>query len=264
MHTLRLASYLTLAIGLILLALASVSTIAPDLIYPSPPKEYTQGKWGRSELLKDYSDLKQKTGEKDQEFLQRLTLAVSNHLIHYWPKDKNYTAISILDNYLLWGLGHTESYKHFQNYEFKSPQAALNGGYGYCSQAARIIVGVLVDTKFSADIYNHANHVVVEVIDPDNSKHVIDADYGVYIPLSLLEMQKSPKLTEQYYAKFPQMQNSLTKIYQEGFTLAARRSAFDKPREFEEKAYIGKWIIALFLILTGCAGALSFKRMKRV
>lgn len=255
MKVIQTLSYSCLIIGLVLLFLASTASIAPSLLYPTPPEEYVKGQWGRSHKLENYSALSQKAGETDHNYLQRLTTNVADHLIHYWPEDQSYTAISIYDNYILWGLSQTSQFKHFKNYEFKSPEAALRRGYGFCSQASRIIYGLLANTHFDANIYNHANHVVTEIADNNGQKYIIDADYGTFIPHSLASMQNdSENLVKTHYKHFPEMQKTLTKIYGDGFKLAAEKSAFDTPRKFEETSSAIKWALALSLTTIGCLG----------
>lgn len=235
----------------VLLSLSFRSTFFPAGIYPNPPKSVMND--AELHAIDDgYESLRVGRHESDRAYFKRVTESVFARLIHYWPENREYTSVSLFDNYLMWGMGFFPSYEHFHNYEFLMHQKALNRGYGFCSQASRVLYSVLRESGKRGIIMNHANHVVVEMISDDGGRYVADADYGVFIPLSLDELQVSPDVVRKYYEKYPRRLDDLVSIYRDGFSRAAQSSVFEEQLLFEQKMYGYQWFVSVFFVFLSC------------
>jgi hypothetical protein len=91
---------------------------------------------------------------------------------------------------------------------------------------------------------SHPNHVVVEA-----DGHVLDADYGVFIPQSLEYVKAHPALVDDAYApKFAASLPLLEAVYADGWTETATKAAFDYTRDFEAEAHRWKWAPMLMVL----------------
>src|SRR5262249_54281334 len=144
--------------------------------------------------------LYRRLGEVESAYFDRLTKSVAAGIVHFWyegdkwdPSDAIYTAVSPWDNYLLWLLDDPQ-------HEFIEPDKAIERGYGFCSQVARIVYSILDNQGISSKVLGYQGHVVAEA-----NGQILDADYGVYIPHSALWMQTHPEAVSAYYRDFDRM-----------------------------------------------------------
>lgn len=211
--------------------------------YPSPPDEVLNKPYfGRSEDVK-FNELHRRSGEPLSEYHERLTKSVNAWMVHWWPTE-NRSAVGVhpLNNCPMWLKSFVPGYEHFGNKEFVDPLLAWRSGYGVCSQVSRVVYSVLRDQGLDATIMEHPNHVVVEA-----GGHVLDADYGVFIPHSLSYLQQHPELVKSSYepnfvSSFP----ILERIYRDGWTETSTKERFDYMREFEGEAL--RWEVAPVLL----------------
>lgn len=248
--------------GVVLLLMLCVGLVQYAVFNPYPPipsEALAVQHFGRTEKGK-LEDLNRLSGESASAYHRRLVAGVNSHMVHYWPEEsRSATQVSPFTNYLLWALSFVPGYEHFGSYEYVSPQLAWDRGYGFCSQVSRVIYSVLREQGLDATVMQHPNHVVVEA-----DGHVLDADYGVYIPYSLADVQANPKLVAEYYAQFPTMVPLLSQIYRDGWTETASKEQFDYMLNFERKAELFKWVLLLVsLSLSVCAFSLGSYRQHK-
>ncbi|TIW00980.1 MAG: hypothetical protein E5V85_01730 [Mesorhizobium sp.] len=222
--------------------------------YPAPPDAATEGPLGFEQRVEDVDDLYRGPDEPMQAYLDRLTKAVAGGVVHYWTEgdswtaaDTRYTRISVFDNYLLWMLSFQPQYReNLQNYEFVTPRKALDRGYGFCSQVSKIVYSVLADQGIDATIYSVPEHTVVE-----SNGNVLDSDYGVFVPHSLVEIQQDSSIIDSYYAQFGSMLPLLKKAYGQSWQQLGTAQDFDDVRAYEAKFERLKWGPPLMVLAMG-------------
>lgn len=256
------------AIGTIFTVLVAAHPLGLVDAYPMPPDADLDGPFGARTKIESLDSLYRKAEEPLHTYFPRLVKEVSEGFVHYWhkgekwaPQDSEYTRPSMWDNYLLWLHPLIPEYEHFNRYEFISPKKALDRGYGFCSQVSRLVWSILRDQGIRAEILIHPNHVVVQ-----SNGYILDADYGVTIPNTALEIMNSDPagIIAEYYARFDWMLPTLTQIYSEGW----KSSGFEDPSmvymlRYEAKMDALKWLPPVALLLGGLmmwAGASVFLR----
>lgn len=217
--------------------------------YPTPPDEAMQKPgFGRSGTI-HFKELYRRDNEPLDAYHERLTKSVNAWMVHWWPTE-NRMAVGVhpLDNYPMFLKSFFPGYEHFAAKEFVSPLMAWRRGFGFCSQVSRIVYSVLRDQGLDATIMQHPTHVVVEA-----NGHVLDADYGVFIPHSLKEIQADPSLVGQYYgAKYLTSVPVLTSIYAQGWKETASKAQFSSALGFEASARRWEWtpmLMALWMAI---------------
>lgn len=227
------------ALVLVLIVLNAAVSLEIFNPYPAVPREYAdKPRFGRATDEIMFNDLWRHPEEQLAQYQGRLTMAVNAHMIHFWPSgERQWTGINPMSNWLLWAKGFVPGYEHFANKELLDPRLAWVRGYGFCSQVSRLIYSILLDQGLPSRIMQHPNHVVVEA-----SGMVLDADYGVVIPHTLIELQSRPDLVAKYYVDFPSAVENLQRIYADGWTETATPLVFANGRAVEKEAELLKWL----------------------
>lgn len=264
---LRRLGVLTGTFGVVFLLLVAAAPIGLVDPYPMPPSADVAGPLGATKDI-DVQSLYKKNDEKLGEYLSRLTKDIASGIVHYWHEgdkwetpDTQYTRPSIWDNYLLWLHPLISGYEHFYRYEFISPEKAINRGYGFCSQVARIVWSILHRQRIDAEILSNPNHVVVQSIG-----NILDPDFGVFIPMTWQEIQSgdTAAIVKQYYREFESSQPLLTKAYSEGW----QSSGLNDPSivymlAYEEKMDRLKWFPPIIAISFGALLLLLSRKTER-
>lgn len=251
---LRSSGLFLAGVGTAFLLFVSAYPLGLVRAYPGPPAEAIEGPLGFEQSIGDVMDLYRRPDEPMQAYLNRLTKAVAGEVVHYWTEgdswttsDTRYTRISVFDNYLLWMLSFQPQYRDtLQNYEFMTPRKALDRGYGFCSQVSKIVYSVLADQGIDATIYSVPEHTVVE-----SSGNVLDSDYGVFVPHSLVEIQQDPSMVDSYYAQFGSMLPLLKKAYGQSWQQLGTADDFNGVRAYEAKFERLKWAPPIMLLAIG-------------
>jgi hypothetical protein len=246
------------AIGAAFLLVVAAYPLGLIRAYPAPPAAAIEGPLGLTRKISDPDILHRTPGEPMQAYLERLTKTVAGSMVHYWTKsdrwtaeDARYTRIGLFDNYLLWIESFLPRYReNFQDYEFVTPGKALMRGYGFCSQASKIVYSILTDQGIAAVIYSAPEHTIVE-----SNGSVLDSDYGVFIPHSLDSIRKDPSLIDRYYANFQPMVPLLRRAYAESWQQLGTARGFRDVRAYEAKFERLKWFPPLMLLALGMAFA---------
>jgi hypothetical protein len=251
-------------VAIVSIALLIVASLAPlGLVDPFPDPPITRSKvpWAQTRPISDPATLNRRPGEGDHAYFKRLAVSVSAAIVHWWPEGdpaaSQYTRVTFLSDYAVWSMSKLARWGNFQNYEFMSPGSALERGFGFCSQQARIIFSVLLDNGYRPAIMVHEQHTVLEV-----NGTIIDGSYGVFIPRSLDDLQDKPYLVSFFYVNFPDELPLLTKVFTEGFTKFSDMETLSGMLSFERKIQYLKWQIPIGgLILAMVLGALGRKLM---
>lgn len=254
----------SVVVAIIAISLLVVASLAPlGLVnpFPEPPTKRTKVPWAQTRPIGNPASLNRRPGEAEHDYFKRLAVSVSAAIMHWWPQydpaASQYTRVTFLSDYAAWGLSKLARFSSFQDYEFMSPGPALRRGFGFCSQTSRIVFSVLLDNGFRPLVMTHPEHTVVEV-----NGTVIDSDYGIFIPFSLKELKEKPFLAPFYYVNFPTEQ-TLKKVFVEGFTPHSRTEVLEEVLAFERKIQYLKWQIPIGLIILAIPlGALGRRLMR--
>jgi len=235
--------------------------------YPAPPPAMVDGPLGLDHRIADLRTLYRRDSEPMAPYLERLTKTTAAGMVHYWTAgeswtdaDTPYTRISAYDNYLLWLQillpGHRSD---LQNYEFMTPVMILGRGYGFCSQVSKLLYSILRDQGIDSVIYSNPFHTVVEA-----EGYVLDADYGVFVPHSLVWLRQDPKRIASYYAEYaayPDWIPSLQHAYAAPWHVLGTAQGYASLRAYEARFQRLKWMppllgIAGGLMLLACSALL--------
>jgi hypothetical protein len=235
--------------------------------YPAPPEASITGLLGATKKINE-AYLLRRPGEDLAGYLSRLSKDVGDGIVHYWhegdqwaPSDARYTRPSIWTNYLLWLHPLIPGYEHFYAYEFMTPRKAIRRGYGFCSQVSRTVWSTLRLQGVKSEILNHPNHVIVQ-----SNGHVLDADYGVAIPMTWQAIQSgdTAAIVRRYYRGFEAMHPILIQIYTDGWTsLGEDNASMIYMLRYEKVMDVLKWIPPLFIVSIGIGLLLLSRRTRR-
>jgi hypothetical protein len=171
------------------------------------------------------------SGESETSYVYRLNQLVHQGMVHHV-----HTRVPIWENYLLWLL--------YPDYQFYSPERALDRGYGLCSQQAFVVGTLLSRSGFQAKTVGLEGHVVLTVF-ADNEWLVVDPDYGVVVPFGLEAAEKSPQLIRFYYRHTPDVEKIVD------FYTSPENNFLSNTHvpDLENHRYLMAWIIPLNLLL---------------
>jgi hypothetical protein len=246
--------FFLVGIGVSLVLFVAAYPLGLVSAYPDPPAAAIAGPLGFERKIENLDALYRRPGEPMQGYLDRLTKTVAGGMTHYWTAgdiwaedDVKYTKIGIFDNYLLWLQSFLPKYRdNLQNYEFATPQKALNRGYGFCSQVSKIVYSILADQGIEATIYSGPQHTIVE-----SNGNVLDPDYGVFIPFPLISVETNPAIIDSYYANFGSMLPLLREAYSQSWQRLGSPQDFSDLRSYEEALERLKWFPPFVLLAMG-------------
>lgn len=163
------------------------------------------------------AQLVRRPGESDEEFAVRATYVVNRGMAHYWKDegiDKFRLRLPPWENYLFWVASFVNP-KRYAKWEFANPDKALERGVGLCSEHAIVLVHALRRNGVPATIVGLDGHVVAMALVRPETFYLLDADYGVVLPHSIMEVQQDPEIVRPYYAaKYPpQVADYLVEVY---------------------------------------------------
>ncbi len=153
--------------------------------------------------------------------IDRATMLVGAGMANYWPsadRADDETECGLAENPDFWikmrwaelvGDGSPES-SDLRRAERADWRTALRLGVGFCSQQALVLVGYLREHGIEAEVMRLGGHVIAVATTPDGPR-VLDADYGVVLPMALSEAERSPELVRAHYlaAGYPAQQVEL-------------------------------------------------------
>ncbi|MEZ5922964.1 MAG: hypothetical protein R3D57_01120 [Hyphomicrobiaceae bacterium] len=266
---LRAAGAVLILVGLALLAFDFVSAD----VAPEPHPKHVAKKTHKSglpviEAMVAERQLDEISGEAiTPERLEDITLIFASAIVRYWPKagESDLEVLrSFRENWLLAVMQRASIWKTWNGvarppgelayYERRDYRMALAKGVGICSQAALAIADYLRERKVPVLIAGLDGHVVA-VAELQGRSFIVDADYGVVLPMSMTEVEADPtRIREAYLARgyprstverleriFGSAGNKLVAPDGYAATSASRLKLFD----------IGVWLIPSALVLAG-------------
>jgi hypothetical protein len=191
--------------------------------------------------------------ESDKDFIYRLTTVVNKAVIPYWFDDGidiYHMRIPIWENFILWAYSYIEP-RTYLRYEFTDYRRALERGIGLCSEYAIIMDSVLEKNGIEGNIIGLYGHVVSSA-KVDEKWYILDANYGIVMPYSLEEIEQNSEIVLIYYKDTwnPTLFKSIYESQEDNISFEnARLYTSAITADFEETAYIYKWIIPFGLMV---------------
>lgn len=262
MHLSRDLTHKATLVFFLLLGTILISINIYGLFKQLSPSEFSQSdlRFTRDTEL-SYEDslllLEKKSNESDSEYSLRATDIISKRLSHiFWGKydsEKYNQLIPIWENYFLYFMGKYSGIPEYERYHFANYKRSLKRGIGICGDASMTLSQTLEKQGIQNKIASFPGHVVTAVQYNDGTHAVLDADFGVSMPFSIEEINKTPSLVDSYYLEkdYPIRQiNSLKDSYKEEYKLWNGVEHFiTKKYYFEKISYLLKWPLPLLLII---------------
>ena len=149
-----------------------------------------------------------------EEDVALVTEAISSGILHYWPYPGNLdddVLYSWQENWVLAGLGWAQllwfdedilpgvNFAMFERFDYED---AIYKGVGLCSQVSAAASDYFLEHDTPSYAVGLGGHVV-SVVGPlkDNNTYIVDADYGVYLPYGIEEIEDDPFLIRSYYER---------------------------------------------------------------
>ncbi len=203
--------------------------------------------------------LNKRIDESDSEFAYRATNLIAKGLAHiHWGKyspEKFNQLVPIWENYFLYLMSKVTTIPEYNRYHFADYKRSLERGIGICGDASMILSQVLNKHNIANNIIVYPGHVVVEATFNNQQSVLLDADFGVSIPLdkesTKIHYQSVAKLyTEQGYTENDRL--FFEKMYKADYSVWRNVQHFiTKKYYFEKISYMLKWPVPiLFLLLS--------------
>jgi hypothetical protein len=190
-----------------------------------------------------------------EDYIRRVNYAVNKGMAHYWPEedvDGYSIRVPFQENYLLNALGYLAP-DHFEEYEFCTPEKAVERGIGLCSQHAIVLASILEENDIDARILGLSGHMVTTVKVNDTAKWVVDPDYGVIIDHDITWIEQDPEIVKSYYAEAgynESIQEWAAGVYGSEGNYEARLSTFCYYEyNTEDVTYLLIWLIPVLLVI---------------
>ena len=159
-----------------------------------------------------FKDLYAVTKVQNKEDIKKVTTIFSSGVMHYWPepgqRDEN-ILYGWRENWVLALAANFEAFlldagilsdPKFGRLERFGYENIISKGVGFCSQVSLAVTDYLEDQGVHSYVWGLDGHVV-SVVGPlaDGQQYIVDADYGVYLPYSREEIEKSPDIIRSTY-----------------------------------------------------------------
>lgn len=229
-----------------------------------PPNMYMQDFRFKEDLKLTYAQAVQSLNklpeESELDFNKRVTEVISSSLAHiHWNEEIDsstfHQLVPIWENYFLYFAGKFSGLPDFEKYHFADYKRSLKRGIGICGDASMIMSQVLEKDGTQNQIISFPGHVVVETANTSGEKYTFDADFGVFIPYSVNQINQSPSLIERFYQEKGYSQkeiNTLRRSYGKEFQRWNGVQHFiTKKYYFETLTYWLKWPAPLFAMVLG-------------
>jgi hypothetical protein len=232
----------------------------------------------------------QNTSLERKQYLIEVNSAIHRGVAQYWgDKDclingkndscidpegieKFHLRVPIYENYILFGMSYIFP-EHFLKYFFTDYQKALERGIGVCDEHTIILDGILKSKNIESRMIDTPHHFFeIALADPQtNEWWILDPDYGVVIPYSLEQVQKTPELIRRGYLEEGYSNETINYIVNNVYQNHEIKIHSDisdystKLYPFERLSYILIWVIPLICILPFTIGILhkTVKKYKR-
>jgi hypothetical protein len=208
-----------------------------------------------------------KEGESDKEYSDRIRRVIAQGLAHiHWKKYQNTKfnqLIPIWENYFLYFMGKFSGIPEFERYHFSDYKKSLKRGIGICGDASMVMSQLLEQNGISNQIIAFPGHVVISARFSDGQELVFDPDFGVALPYSLEDINKTPSLINEHYTLegyTAKDVSTLNAIYNLDFTRWNGVKHFiTKKFYFEKIFYAMKWPLPIIFIVLSIISYIRFK-----
>lgn len=201
-----------------------------------------------------------RTNESTREYAQRLSVVISKSLSHIkWNEEKDSRRfnqlIPIWENYFLYAMGVLTNIPEYKKYHFSNYKRSLERGIGICGDASMIMSQLLTKHGINNQIISFPGHVLVEVEHADGKEETYDPDFGLHLPLSIIEINKDTASAAKIYAAFGYPDSDVNYFTQEFLKKYQRWDGVEhfitKKYYFEKLVYFLKWPFPVILIALG-------------
>jgi hypothetical protein len=204
------------------------------------------------------SNIQRLPDEGEVDYATRITHLIAGRIAHiHWNEETDSSRfnqrVPVWENYILFLMGEFSGIPEYQKYHFIDYKRSLKRGIGICGDASMIASQLLSKAGIKNKIVSFPKHVVVAVELKSGEEIVIDADYGVVVPIAIEKIQQQPLQTEKYYAEagYDKAESGgIALIYQDPSQQWNGVKHFvTKKYYFEYIAYFLKWFIPFILLL---------------
>jgi hypothetical protein len=244
-------------VGLVLLLANCIGAVTPlrnPRIYDEPKRRHPSDVVLSADAVWQVIDSPIKSR---QTYVRRVTQAVNQGVVNYWDSegiDEYHLRVPFCENYILFLASHVWP-EEFEKYEFMDYRRALRRGVGLCSEQAIILAGALESRGIPTRIIGLGGHVVAAAqVDPEADQWwLLDADFGVVIPLARKEIEEDPTVIRPYYCNRGYLDEEigpLVEIFGKEDNVRFDDVSQYSPRKyaFEKATYFLVWIIPIALM----------------
>lgn len=251
-----LFSYITLTIGILLLALNLFGFIKTTRISNlSNVKEMRFENDITIQLPEFQKMLKEQPDETDEAYTKRIVKVIANGLAHIHSYERTtldrFFRIKPWDNWLLYFASYIPQ-EEWREYHYMHPMRTVKRGVGYCGDAALLITWLLERRGLNPRITCLPGHVIAEVALSHKDTLFLDADFGVWAKGSVSSIKSDTATISQTYrnAGFKESDiKMLLEIYAGDIHYINSHKDFGpKKLLLENILYILKWLIPVVLI----------------
>jgi hypothetical protein len=261
----RRAGWLLLAIGALLSAL-NLYGLTADFAQDVPEKRPKPPPGKRAWLS---ASLQQKRGEPDAEYFRRLTMSLHYRITHSPEKH----VVPPHENWLLYAAHYVVP--SYRDYEYADYRRALERGAGLCTQYSAAIFDLLKRQGLRRKVVQFQRHTVVAAKTQTGREYVLDADFGVVLPMSMAAIRRNPALVRRYYGALEPKQTPLPQYtrqrlaregqlaYSSPLVAVLTKASTPQRAVVERIAYAAKWSLPLGICL-GAVALLAVGRRRRL
>ena len=217
----------------------------------------------RLELAETEEQLARRQNESQRDFALRLNKVVQQGIAHIdWDNpamEKYHLRVPPWENYLLYAMSFVRP-ADYRKYHFSDPHLTVERGVGICGDAACVMSSLLEQEGIETRILAFPGHVIVEAQlgEATQETWLLDADFGVALPLTLAALQSPDRSFAGYYAAAGHDDAEievLANIYSKPPEVFADTFAFSPKRAiFEQTSYVLIWVLPALLLLAGVLG----------
>lgn len=192
-------------------------------------------------------------------YSERLTDTIAKGMAHInwndYETHKFNQLIPIWDNYFLYFMGKFSGIPEYERYHFADYQKSLYRGIGICGDASMVMSQLLGKQQIQNRIISFPGHVVVETLVKPNTFYTHDADFGVVLPYSVVEIHENPGVIISYYQakgySTREIQNLMLAYRLPYQTWSGVTHFITKKYYFEKITYFLKWPVPIVLLIVG-------------
>ncbi|MCF2947753.1 hypothetical protein L0668_06525 [Paraglaciecola aquimarina] len=133
------------------------------------------------------SEISRKENESETVYAQRVTIVVSKGLSHIewfdYPETRFNQLIPVWENYFLYFMGKYSGIPEYERYHYANYERSLRRGIGICGDASMTLSLILDEHNIQNEILTFPGHVVVLAKFDTGEEYILDADFGVIVPV---------------------------------------------------------------------------------